>query len=631
MAERQDGAIQRVGRRRLVRYKPGAYQKYGANISWILITDGFFITKSTKNNASLQGNFKIMSTVLQILNLAGSLGLFLYGMTLMSESLQKVAGDGLRSFLASMTSNSFKRVITGLFITAIIQSSSATTVMVVSFVNAGLLSLAQAIGVIMGANIGTTVTAWIISLLGFNMDISLLAIPLIAIGFILTMSKKQKRKNSGEMVIGFALLFLGLGFLKDSVPDLTANPEALSFLQNFSGKGFWSILMFVGIGTLLTMILQSSSATMALTLVMVNYGWIPFELAAAIVLGENVGTTITANIAAAVGNVSAKRAALAHTFFNIIGVIWVLALFHPFLRLIGIIITGFGGADPFIPIAQAVNPAAASVSMIYSVSLLHTLFNICNTLLLVGFTPVLVKLVTWAIKSPKEEEKHRLKFIQAGMLSTAELSLDQVKQEIVHFANILTRQFTLIRNAMVVKDEAEFETMFKKISYYEEVSDRIEFEIAEFLSKIGEQEISTESMKRIQAMYKIIGELESVGDSGYNLGRILQRKRLNHVSFDEKMIRNVHGMMDLLDKSFEIMISNLSMGYIRLNNIENAKDAEKDINKYRDMLREGNMLSLGNNAYDYLTGVYYMDVIGECERVGDYIINVSEAIMEIKS
>lgn len=579
----------------------------------------------------MQGNFKIMNTVLQILNLAGSLGLFLYGMTLMSESLQKVAGDGLRSFLASMTSNSFKRVLTGLFITAVIQSSSATTVMVVSFVNAGLLTLAQAVGVIMGANIGTTVTAWIISLLGFKADIGVLAIPLLAIGFILTMSKKQRRKNSGEMVIGFALLFLGLGFLKSSVPDLTANPEALSFLQSFNGGGFWSILLFVGIGTVLTMILQSSSATMALTLVMVNFGWIPFELAAAMVLGENVGTTVTANIAAAVGNVSAKRAALAHTFFNVMGVIWALALFRPFLKLISFIITGFGGTDPFIPIAQAANPEAAATSMLYSVSLLHTLFNVTNTLLLVGFTPVLVKMVTLAIKSPAEEEKPRLKFIQAGMLSTAELSLDQVRQEIIHFANIITRQFTLIRNAMGVRDEEEFETMFKKISYYEEVSDRIEFEIAEYLSKIGEQEISTESMKRIQAMYKIIGELESMGDSGYTIGRILQRKRLNHVTFNEKMVKNIHGMMDLLDKAFGIMIANLTAGYTRLSNIENAKDAEKDINKYRDMLREGNMLSLGGNAYDYLTGVYYMDVIGECERVGDYIINVSEAIMEIKS
>lgn len=579
----------------------------------------------------MQGNIQTMNTVLQILNLAGSLGLFLYGMTLMSESLQKVAGDGLRGFLASMTSNSFKRVLTGLFITAVIQSSSATTVMIVSFVNAGLLSLAQAIGVIMGANIGTTVTAWIISLLGFKADISILSIPLIAVGFILTMSKRQKRKNTGQMIIGFALLFLGLTFLKESVPDLRSNPVTLEFLQSFTGWGFWSILIFVGIGTLMTIILQSSSATMALTLVMVNFGWIPFEMAAALVLGENIGTTITANLAAAVGNVSAKRTALAHTFFNIIGVIWALLLFRPFLRLIAGIVTGMGAADPFIPIAEATDSQAASTSMLYSVSLLHTLFNITNTLLLVGFTPLLVKIVTYVIKAPKEEEKFRLKFIQAGLLSTAELSLDQAKQEIIHFGNIVTRQYSFVRNALVQPDDDEFDSLFKKVSYYEEVTDRIEFEIAEYLNQIGEEEISSESGSRIQAMYKIIGEMESMGDSGYNLARILQRKKLNKIRFDEQMTKNVLGMFDLLDKAFEVMLSNLKAGYKKLNNIENAYDAEKDINKYRDMLREGNLLNLGKSTYDYLTGVYFMDLIAECERVGDYIINVSESVMEIKS
>ncbi len=414
-----------------------------------------------------------MNTVLQILNLAGSLGLFLYGMTLMSESLQKVAGDGLRGFLASMTSNSFKRVLTGLFITAVIQSSSATTVMVVSFVNAGLLSLAQAVGVIMGANIGTTVTAWIVSLLGFKADISILSIPLIALGFILTMSKRQKRKNTGEMVIGFALLFLGLTFMKESVPDLRSSPETLAFLQSLTDWGFWSVLIFVGIGTGLTIVLQSSSATMALTLVMVNFGWIPFEMAAALVLGENIGTTITANIAASVGNVSAKRAALAHTFFNLIGVTWVLILFKPVLKLVGVIITGLGAADPFIPVTQAADPEASSVAMLYAVSLLHTLFNVTNTLLLVGFTPLLVKVVTYVIKNPKEEEKFRLKFIQAGLLSTAELSLDQAKQEIIHYGDIVIRQYSFVRSALTHTNDLEFDVLFKNISYYEEIIKRL--------------------------------------------------------------------------------------------------------------------------------------------------------------
>ncbi len=572
-----------------------------------------------------------MNTVLQILNLAGSLGLFLYGMTLMSESLQKVAGDGLRGFLASMTSNSFKRVLTGLFITAVIQSSSATTVMVVSFVNAGLLSLAQAVGVIMGANIGTTVTAWIVSLLGFKADISILSIPLIALGFILTMSKRQKRKNTGEMVIGFALLFLGLTFMKESVPDLRSSPETLAFLQSLTDWGFWSVLIFVGIGTGLTIVLQSSSATMALTLVMVNFGWIPFEMAAALVLGENIGTTITANIAASVGNVSAKRAALAHTFFNLIGVTWVLILFKPVLKLVGVIITGLGAADPFIPVTQAADPEASSVAMLYAVSLLHTLFNVTNTLLLVGFTPLLVKVVTYVIKNPKEEEKFRLKFIQAGLLSTAELSLDQAKQEIIHYGDIVIRQYSFVRSALTQTNDEEFDVLFKKISYYEEITDKIEFEIAEYLNQIGEEEISSESGSRIQAMYKIIGEMESMGDSAYNIARIMQRKRLNNIVFDEHMTKNVLNMFDLLDKAFLVMIENLKAGYTKLNNIENAYDTEKDINNYRDMLREGNLLNLGKNQYDYLTGVYFMDIIAECERVGDYIINVSESIMEIKS
>lgn len=572
-----------------------------------------------------------MNTVLQILNLAGSLGLFLYGMTLMSESLQKVAGDRLRGFLASMTSNSFKRVLTGLFITAVIQSSSATTVMVVSFVNAGLLSLAQAIGVIMGANIGTTVTAWLVSLLGFKADISILSIPLIALGFILTMSKRQKRKNIGEMVIGFALLFLGLTFMKESVPDLRSSPETLAFLQSLTDWGFWSTLIFVGIGTVLTIMLQSSSATMALTLVMVNFGWIPFEMAAALVLGENIGTTVTANIAASVGNVSAKRAALAHTFFNLIGVTWVLILFKPVLKLVGVIITGLGAADPFIPVTQAADPEASSVAMLYAVSLLHTLFNVTNTLLLVGFTPLLVKVVTYVIKNPKEEEKFRLKFIQGGLLSTAELSLDQAKQEIIHYGDIILRQYSFVRSALIQTKDDEFDILFKKIAYYEEVTDKIEFEIAEYMNQIGEEEISSESGSRIQAMYKIIGEMESMGDSAYNIARIMQRKRNNNIVFDEQMIKNVLNMFDLLDKAFTVMIENLKAGYTKLNNIENAYDAEKDINKYRDMLREGNLLNLGKNQYDYLTGVYFMDIIAECERVGDYIINVSESIMEIKS
>jgi len=561
-----------------------------------------------------------MSIIFQILKIVGSLGLFLYGMTLLSESLQKVAGDKMRSILAAMTSNSFKRVLTGLFITAIIQSSSATTVMVVSFVNAGLLTLIQSVGVIMGANIGTTVTAWIITLLGFKADISVLSIPLIGIGFVFMMFKSKKKKSMGELIIGFALLFLGLSFLKNSVPDLNSTPEVLEFLKEWTSFGFGSVLIFLLIGTLLTIVLQSSSATMALTLVMSSYGWIPFEMAAAMVLGENIGTTITANIAAAVANVSARRAALAHTVFNIVGIVWVLIFFNPILKLVSIITVGVGAGDPFTDTG----------STLYGVSFLHTLFNVTNTLLLVWFTPQIVKLVTYVIKAPKTEEVFRLQFIQGGILSTAELSLTQAKQEISSFARLSQRQFRYARQAIHDSENSNFDQLFTKLEHYEQITDRIEIEIASYLNNISEGEISEESGKRIQAMYTIISELESVGDSGYNIARILQRKNVYNSKFDQEMIKKIDRMLDLMDSAFNAMIYNLEQGYTNITNINNAEDAENSINEYRNHLKEEHLLNLEHNIYNYQTGVFYMDLIAECEKVGDYIINVSEAILEIQ-
>lgn len=564
-----------------------------------------------------------MDIVFKVLTLLGSLGLFLYGMTLMSEALQKVAGDKLRSFLAAMTSNSIKRIFTGLFITAIIQSSSATTVMVVSFVNAGLLSLVQSIGVIMGANIGTTVTAWLIAFLGFKADIAILSIPLIGFGFAFMMCKAKRKKSIGELLIGFALLFLGLTYLKDSVPDLRSTPEVLAFLQEWTNFGFLSVLIFVLIGTVLTIILQSSSATMALTLVMCNNGWIPFEMGAALVLGENIGTTITANIAAAVANVSARRAARAHSVFNLFGVLWVLILFHPFLYVVSKIIVAFGCDNPLAP-------GASNTCMLYAVAMVHTLFNVCNTLLLVWFIPQIVKLVTYLVKSPKEEEVFRLQYIQAGMLSTAELSLGQAKNEITHFAELCRRQYAYARQAINAQTQEEFDAMYKKLEHYEQITDKIEFEIAKYLNNISEGELSEESGRRIQAMYKIISELESIGDSGFNIARILQRRNIHNKVFDPNMIKKLNYMMDLLDKGFEIMLHNLNMGYTKLHDISNAQDIEQDINEYRNNLKEEHLLNLENNTYGYLTGVYYMDLVGECEHVGDYMINISEAVIEIK-
>ncbi len=560
-----------------------------------------------------------MSAVFQILTLLGSLGMFLYGMTLMSESLQKVAGDKLRSILAAMTSNSFNRILTGLLVTAIIQSSSATTVMVVSFVNAGLLSLAQSIGVIMGANIGTTITAWIISLLGFKADISILSIPLIGVGFVFMMSKKVRNKNIGEMIIGFALLFLGLSFLKESVPDLGQHPEVLAFIQRWTGWGFGSVLIFVGIGTLLTIVLQSSSATMALTLVMCNFGWIPFEMAAAMVLGENIGTTITANIAASVANVSAKRAARAHSVFNLFGVLWVLILFKPFLFVVSKIVIAIGGADP----RQSVD------SILYAVSIVHTLFNVINTLILVWFTPQIVKLVTKMVKSPKEEEVFRLQYIQAGPMATGELSLAQAKQEIIHFATIVKKEYGYARRALDESDNPKaFEELYKKLEHYEQVTDRIEFEIANYLNDVKNSQLGEEGAGRVQAMYKVISELESMGDSGFNIARILQRKNINNKKFDEESLNKLRRMLELVDHSLDVMIENMNVGYTKLRDLSSAIDAEAAINDYRNTLKEDHLMHLEDR--DYLTGVYYMDLVSELERVGDFVINVSEAIAEIK-
>lgn len=565
-----------------------------------------------------------MNTIFSILTLLGSLGLFLYGMTLMSEALQKVAGDKMRNILAAMTSNSLSRVLTGLFITAIIQSSSATTVMVVSFVNAGLLSLVQSIGVIMGANIGTTFTAWLISLLGFKADIAILAIPLIGFGFAFMMCKSKKKKSIGELIIGFALLFLGLSFLKDSVPDLQSSPEILAFLQQWTNYGFGSVLMFVFIGTVLTIVLQSSSATMALTLVMCNNGWIPFDMGAAMVLGENIGTTITANIAASVANVSARRAAMAHSVFNVFGVIWVLILFHPFLFLVSKIIMGMGLDNPLVA-------GASSNSILYAISTVHTLFNICNTLILVWFTNQIAQFVTKIVKGKKDEgEVFRLQYIQGGVLNTAELSLNQAKEEIVHYADICRRQYVYAKSAINETDPDKFDALYKKLEHYEQVTDRIELEIAKFLDQVKDGVISEESARRIQAMYKIISELESIGDSGFNIARILQRRNIHNMKFDEAMIKKLNYMIGLLEKGFEAMLSNLSRGYTQINDIANAQDVEQDINEYRNNLKEEHLLNLENKTYSYLTGVYYMDLVNECESVGDFMINISEAIIEIK-
>ena len=569
--------------------------------------------------------------ILQIFTLLGALGMFLYGMNLMSSGLQKAAGDRLRGLLSAMTSNPFKGVLTGLGITSVIQSSSATTVMVVSFVNAGLLTLYQAIGVIMGANIGTTVTAWLVSWLGFKADISILAVPLMLLGFLFSNSKKNQRQNIGELIVGFCLLFLGLSFMKDSVPDLNDTPQVLDFVKSWSGYGFGSVLVFLVFGTVMTLVLQSSSATMAITLIMLSMGFIPFNMACAMVLGENIGTTITANIAASVGNTQAKRAAMSHTIFNVFGVIWALIFFRPFLGIVGKVIEIFFGlpnpaAEGFAVSGQS---TASATAALYGLSMLHTLFNTINTLILVWFIRYIEKAVVWLIKTPKnqENETFRLKYISAGPLATPELAAEQAFDEIIHFAQISKNGLAYARAAIRETDPDKFEEIRVKLVKYEEISDRIEYEIASFLNAVSEGDISEETSTRIKGMYKIIGELESLGDSGEAISRILSRRNIHKKTFDQDTVKKLEDMALAVDNAYAAMIVNLNAAHKgELFEISNAYNSEDRINNLRNYLRDAEIEEIESNRKNYQTSVYYMDIVSELEKMGDFIINVSQTL-----
>ena len=564
--------------------------------------------------------------------------MFLYGMALMSEGLQKSAGDRLRAFMAKMTSNAFKRVLTGTVVTCLVQSSSATTIMVVSFVNAGLLTLGNAIGVIMGANIGTTLTAWITSL-GFSVNIALFAVPMMAFGYLMHCSKKSAFKNVGQFLMGFAVMYVGLTFMKDCANAILGEYQTgmMSFFGSINGFGFGSILLFLVAGAVLTIVLQASSATMAITMLLAASGLIDFKLAVAMVLGENIGTTITANIAAAVANTSAKRAARAHTIFNIVGVIWVLAVFGPIVKLISYIMVGLGFQDPVVASAELAAIAEGVIegnaeavelyknSLLYGIAMLHTLFNVTNTLVLIWFTPLIEKAVVYLVKEPKgETEVFRLKYISGGPLSTAELSLQEAKQELIHFAEISRKGFGYMREAINETDPDKFDALNEKLVKYEEISDRIEFEIASYLNEVSNNEVSKEAATEIKAMYKIIGEMESLGDSGEAIGRILKRKNVHGKVFDKTILDRLNKMMDLVQKAYDVMIENLKQDNLR--DISNAENCEYNINECRNHLREEHIVNIESNSYNYLTGVYFMDVLSELEKIGDFLINISQAV-----
>ena len=551
------------------------------------------------------------------LKLLGSLALFLYGMKIMSEGLQKFAGDRLRSILTAMTTNRVTGVLTGVLITALIQSSSATTVMVVSFVNAGLLELSQSIGVIMGANIGTTVTAWIISTLGFKVDISAFALPLLALGIPLLFSQKSQRKSIGEFMFGFAFLFMGLNLLKLNAPDLGRNPEMLAFVQNYTDMGFLSVLLFVFIGTILTMIVQASAATMAITLIMCANGWISFELGAALVLGENIGTTITANLAALTANTPARRAALAHLVFNVFGVIWVLAIFNPFMDAVEWIVNDVMGVTQ------------EDVAVSFKLSAFHTCFNICNVLLLIWFVKVIEKIVCKLVPQKEIEEEYRLRFITGGMLSTSELSILQAGKEINLFAERIQRMFHMVGDLLHTEDENEFTKLYSRIEKYENISDCMEIEIANYLNGVSDGRLSADGKTKIRTMLREITEIESIGDSCYNLARSINRKFRNPKDFTEKQYEHIHFMFNLVDQALTHMVVMVE-DTEHIIDVNPAFNLENEINNYKKQLKNQNIIDIDNNEYDYQMGVHYMDIISECEKLGDYVVNVVEAVSHVK-
>ena len=552
------------------------------------------------------------------LRMIGSLALFLYGMKIMSEGLQKFAGDSLRRILTAMTTNRVTGVLTGVLITALIQSSSATTVMVVSFVNAGLLTLTQSIGVIMGANIGTTVTAWLISALGFKVDIAAFALPLLAFALPLFFSGKSSRKSIGEFVFGFAFLFMGLQSLKANAPDLGANPEMLAFVQNYTDMGFFSIILFLFIGAILTMIVQASAATMAITLIMCANGWIDYHLGVALVLGENIGTTITANLAALTGNTQARRAALAHLVFNVFGVMWVLVLFYPFTNAV----------SWFVTHVMKVSDPAVAVS--FKLAAFHTAFNISNTFIMIWFVSLIEKTVCTLIKPKVEDEEYRLRYITGGMLSTAELSILQAHKEISLFAERTARMFNMVKELFYEKNEETFLKTYSRIEKYENISDRMEIEIANYLTEVSEGRLSSESKEEIRIMLRAVSEIESIADSCNNLARSIKRRNEFKSEFTEEQNKHLDHMFELVSGALNRMNLILHKPELVHDDINPSYNIENEINNYRNQLKSRNIEDINNKLYQYQDGVYYMDMVSESEKLGDYVLNVVQAVIEKK-
>lgn len=555
------------------------------------------------------------------LKLIGALGFFIYGMKIMSEGIQKAAGSSLRRILSAMTSTRFLGLGTGFLITCLIQSSSATTVMVVSFVNAGLLSLTESIGVIMGANIGTTVTAWLVSLFGFKFKIAHFALPILAVGFPMIFSNKHKLKSWGEFIIGFALLFMGLDALKDAVPDIKNNPEAVAFISEFADMGIFSTLLFVLIGTILTIVVQSSSAAMAITLVLCNQGVIPLDVAAAIVLGENIGTTITANLAAAVANIHAKRAAIAHLIFNVFGVIWVIIIFDPFLNLIEIMWV------PFHNMLQSINPEFVKSETEMKLSLFHTTFNIINSLLLIWFVNKIAAIVIKVVPSKGEaDEEYHLEYISTGIMATPEMSILEAQKEVAKFGVITKKMNGFVTSLLTEQDKKAISKLLARIKKYEDITDRLEAEIADYLAKTSEGEMSEESSIQVRGMLSIIGDLERIGDIYYQMSKAMERKAEKKVWFTPEQRKNILEMFEMADQALTQMCNNLNSNYDNVT-IDKALEHEHSLNNYRKMLRKEHFKSVEKGDYNFESATIYSDLFNSIEKVGDHTINVTEGII----
>lgn len=554
--------------------------------------------------------------LLEFLTLAGSLGLIIYGMKALSEGLQQVAGSRMRNVLKVMTANRFLGVFTGFVTTVLIQLSSVTSVMVVSFVNAGLLSLRQSISVLMGANIGTTVKALLFSALGFaSMDIHLFALPVIGLAFPLLFFKGKQTKALGELMVGFAILFLGLEFLKNVIPEPTA--DGVSVLQGLGDKGVLSVLLFTGLGMLFAMVVQSSSVALAATMVLCQHGIIGFEMAAATVLGMNVGTTATANLAALVANVWGRRAARAHFVIKVIGVIWALLVLSPYLGLIDRYVTQVHGTSPFT------DPD----SLVWALTYLHISFNVVNTLLLIGFVPQIEKLVTRMVPSRTEaDEEYRLEYIDDPVMALSpELSLIEARKEISKFGRLTAKMSGMLKQLLVSTNEEEREALLKKIARYEEITDRVEVEISKYLTRTSAETQDEELSERIRAMLAIISDLERVGDIFFQMSLLLDRKHDERLWFTPEQRANLQELLALLDKAFAVMQKNLDAEDGRVA-IDEAVEAEQRINGLRDQLRRSHLKSIENGDYNVKSGLIYNDLFSSCEKVGDHVINVSEAL-----